>query len=320
MTMQGQGESQPGEGADPLSELTDAIFSVPEDEQERNADPESDEADGGEQEESADDAEEQEGEADEEPVKQKFTIKHDGKDVELELDPGEHVEMLQKAFDYTKKTMALAENTKTVEVDRAKAAEFRAQHEQAANETLSRLEAFRSFMESQVGEPPSVDIIHLEGAETYLARKELYEQRKGQLRQAEAAIEHTQAEKHRERQAYLQRTASESIAALQNTLSGWNEKTLPDLEAYVQQYGLNPQSAEAGYVQKGLWELAHKAKAYDAIQAQKAQMKPTAQLTKVAKPSAANQSGKATERAKREAEFYKSPSVDSLAQLFITRK
>ena len=64
----------------------------------------------------------------------------------------------------------------------------------------------------------------------------------------------------------------------------------------------------------GFWQLAHKAKAYDAIQAKKAEMKPTEKLAKVAKPSAANQSGKATERAKRDAAFYKNPSVDTLAE------
>jgi hypothetical protein len=61
--------------------------------------------------------------------------------------------------------------------------------------------------------------------------------------------------------------------------------------------------------------MAHKAKAYDAIQARKAEMKPVKQLTKVNKPAAANTTGKQAERSKREADFNKNPSVDNLARL-----
>lgn len=309
MTMQGQGESQPGESVDALDDLANALSGNEQDEGEEAAPEESnseeqDESEGGEDEEQA------EGEDDaEEPI---FTITHDGKEVSLKQ--SELIEQAQKGFDYTKKAMAVAEERKTVEAERARASEFRAEHEHKANEIAKHLTALVQFLETEVGDPPPIEWAQQDAA-YFLAQKELYEQRKGKLERARQALEHTESERQRERQANLSQRAQETLAALQNTLPGWNENTLPDLEKYVQGFGIKPESAEGGYLLKGLWQLAHKAKAYDAIQATKAQMKPKVSLAKVDKPAAANTSAKVAERVKREAAFNKNPSVDALAAL-----
>jgi hypothetical protein len=309
MTMQGQGESQPGEGVDALEDLANALMpSEQENEESADADPNASEGEEGEQEESNEASGEEEQA--EEPV---FTVKVDGK--EISLKQSELIELAQKGSDYTNKTMAVAEERKAVEAEKARVAEVRKQHEAVNTEVIGRLQAFRDYVQSTLGDPPSTDLIHTHGAEVYLAQKEQHEHRKGQLQQAEAAIQHQMGEAHRKRQAFLAEQADASIKALKNTLPGWNDNTLPELEKYVADHGLTVENAEAGYVQKGLWELAHKAKAYDAIQAQKAQMKPKQQLTKVAKPQAANPTGKAADRVKREAAFNKNPSVDALAAL-----
>lgn len=308
MTMQGQGESQPGEGADALDDLANALIPGEEgDEGERDADPNASEGDEGEQEESEEEeAEESEEAEDEATVK----IIHDGK--EIELKQSEVKELAQKGFDYQKKTMAVAEERKAVEAEKAKAAEIVGRNEQVLSESLGKLEAFHKYMETQVGDPPPVEWAAQDAA-YYLAQKELYEQRKGQLQQAQAGIQQLRNEQHRQRQAAYVAKAQETLKALQDTLPGWSESTMPTLEAYVEKFGISAQSAEQGYVLKGLWELAHKAQAYDAIQARKAEMKPKQQLTKVQKPAAVNTPGKTADRAKREANFNKNPSVDALA-------
>lgn len=304
--MTGQGESQPVGSVDALSDLAAAL------EPEKAEAPQPEESESEETAESEEVETEGEAESEEEAEEPTFTIEHDGKEVTLKQ--SELIELGQKGFDYSKKTMAVAEERKAVEAERARVSEARQKHDAARDETIARLEAVKKYMTEQVGTPPPVEWAATD-AHYYLAQKELYEQRKGQLQQAEAGIAHLMQEKQRERQASLQQQANDTIAALKNTLPGWSDTSLAELEKYVQTHGLNPDNAEAGYVQKGLWELAHKAKAYDALMAQKAQIKPKAQLTRVDKPAAANPVGKAAERAKREAEFNKNPSVDALANL-----
>ena len=309
MSMQGDGASQPGDSGDPLSDLVDAM--IPKDEE---AAPE--EAESEDSAESEESETEESAEGEEEAEEPTFTIKHDGKDVILKQ--SELIELSQQGFDYSKKTMAVAEERKAAEAERSKATEVRVKNEEVLTDSIGKLEAFEKYMLDQIGSPPPIEWAAQDAA-YYLAQKEIYEQRKGQLQQAQAGIEHLRSEQQRQRQAHLQTKAAETVKALRDTLPSWNEKTLPELETYVHALGLNPDSAGDGYLHQALWQLAHKAKAYDAIQASKAQMKPKQQLTKVAKPQAANPSGKAAERIQRDAAFHKSPSVDALADFLRSR-
>ena len=70
------------------------------------------------------------------------------------------------------------------------------------------------------------------------------------MQQVEAAIAHQSEEGQRERQAHLNRQAQATIKALRDTLPGWNEQTLPELEKYVDGYGLSLDSAADGYLHK----------------------------------------------------------------------
>jgi len=121
-----------------------------------------------------------------------------------------------------------------------------------------------------------------------MLRKEQYEIEKGKLHRAHEAISNVEQEAQRSRQARIVQQAEETEKALRDTLPGWNDKTLDELVAYAEKVGLTPKTANDAFVQKGLWELAYKAKAYDDIQAKKADLKPVAQLAKVAKPQASN--------------------------------
>lgn len=311
MQMQGDGpEDQPGEGVTDLDALADAISG--EQEEEEGA-PE--ESGGDESEESEGEEEEAEEEAEPEDEEEEATIvlKHEGK--EIPLKQSEVVELAQKGFDYSQKTMAVAKERDAVKAEREKVTSYRQEAEQARTTQLNQLQALEQFYSQQLGDPPPVEWAQQDVA-FYVAEKERYEARKGQLDQARSAIGYLQDEQARQRQAWIIQQADECESALKDTLPGWNESTLPELAEYAGKYGLTPKSADVAFVQKGLWEVLHKAKAYDALLAKKAEMKPVNKLVKTVKPSAANPVGKAAARAKREAEFNKNPSVESLAAIF----
>jgi hypothetical protein len=306
MSMVGDGESQPTEGVSSIDDIAEALAG------DLNAPVESDSEESEETEEVEAEEEEAAEEEEDEGEEPKFTIKVDGKDVELTKT--ELIERAQKGTDYTQKTMAVAEERKAAEQERAKAAEYRQQLEQGQAETLRRLEAFTKYMETQVGTRPDATMLDYDTA-GYLRQKEQYEARRGQLQQAYAARQQIEQEQARQRQAWINEQAATTEKILKDTLPGWNDDTLHALADYAGKLGLTPQTAEAALLTPGFWQLAHKAQAYDAIQAKKATLKPTEKLTKVVKPQASNPTGKVAERAKREAAFNKNPSVDALADL-----
>lgn len=300
---------QPVESVDSLSDLADLM----------DASEESDTLDESDEGEESDEAEveegdEPEGDEDEAESDPTIVIKHDGKDVELKL--SEVKNLAQQGFDYSKKTMAHAEQVKAVEQVRSQADHYRQQNEAALTETVNRLHALREFSLSQIGEPPPIEWAS-QDANYYLVQKEQYEARKGQLQQTEAAIQHAESDRQRQRQAWITSQADATEQALRDTLPGWNDNTLTELAEYAAKHGLNPQTVDVAFVQKGLWELAHKAKAYDALLAKKAELKPVAQLAKVHKPSASNQPNRSTlSRANAEKKFAANPqSMDALADL-----
>jgi hypothetical protein len=306
-------QGQPSEGVDALDDLAAAL--EPEGEGEERAAPEEGEESEGEQEgeEGEESDEPEEGEEEEVGDDPTVKLKHDGKEIELKL--SEALTLAQQGYDYSKKTMAVAEERKAVQAEREQAEAHRKQVEATNTEALARLDAYTKYMETQVGQPPSAELLTTHGADVYLAQKEQYEARKGQLQQAYQAAQAIRQEEARQRQASIEQKAASTEKVLRDTLPGWGDDTLMELSDYADTLGLNPKSAEAAMLEPGFWQLAHKAKAFDAIQAKKAQMKPTEKLAKVVKPSAANQSGKAAARAKREAAFHKNPSVDTLADL-----
>jgi len=310
MEMTGQGDSQPVEGASALDDLATALEGKPDNEPERDADPDAGDSDEGEQEVEADedDSEESEEAEDEATVK----IVHDGKEVELKL--SEAKELAQKGFDYQTKTMALAEERKALEPIKARAEEARQHNEQALNAATLHLQAVVEFLQSELGDPPPIEWAH-QDAGMYIAHKDQYESRKGKLEKAQHALQATQHEQHRQRQALIAQTISETRATLKSTLPDWDHAKENELAEYVSKAGLTPDKSDLAFWQAGFWQLAHKARAYDAIQSRKAEMKPVKQLAKVNKPAAANTTGKQAERSKREAEFNKNPSVANLARI-----
>lgn len=311
MTMQGDAlDGQPGESDVTLSTLAEEMDG---DEGEESLDEsvdgeESDEAEVSEAEEGEDEGED---DAEDDPT---IVLKHDGKEVQLKL--SEVKNLAQQGFDYSQKTMAVAEERKAVAAEREQVTQVRQQAAEYANETVSRLEAFSQYMEQQLGSPPDVAMASYDVGQ-YIAQKEAYEARKGQLYEARAAIQTVQDEQARKRQAWIAEKAEATERALKDTLPGWNDDTLNELVGYAGKLGLSPQNVDVAMLEPGFWQLAQKAKAYDALQAEKAKLKPTAQLAKVSKPSASNPSNRAAiKRAEAEKRFAANPtSINALADL-----
>lgn len=252
---------------------------------------------------------EAEGEEQEEPT---FTIKVDGKEVNLKQ--SELIEQAQKGFDYTQKTMAVAEERKAAEAERTKASEFRQQSEQALQEQIVRLQAVEKFMQAQVGDPPPIEWAQQDAA-FYLAQKQLYEDRKGQLGQASEAIQELLHEQQRQRQAWIGERIESTEKALRDTLPGWDDNVSADYIKYAGGLGLTTQTVGTAFLEPGMWQLIHKAKQYDAILAKKAEMKPVNQLPKVAKPGTNNQPPQLARRQEAMKRHKTAPSINTLADL-----
>lgn len=310
MTMQGQGASQPGEGELSLDSLAAMMGSdeSPEESEESEEGSEESEVEDAEGEESSDEAAEESEDADEPTL----TITHDGKEVVVKR--SEAIELAQKGFDYTKKAMALADERKALEPIKAKAEELRQHHEAALNETAARLQAVVDFMAAELGEPPPVEWASHD-AGYYIAQREQYEGRKGKLEKAQHALLQTQHEQARQRQARIVQKIEETQAALKSTLPDWDHAKEAELVNYVAQNGLTADKSDMAFLESSFWLLAHKAKAYDALQAEKAKLKPVSKLQKVIKPSANNQPPQLAKYQEAVKAHKAKPSLNSLANL-----
>ena len=308
--MEGQAEKQPAETVD-LDGIAGLIDMDVEAEIEDEAgEPESEEEQG-----EAPEGEEQDADEDEESEEADTEIlTHEGKEVRMKK--SEVLELAQKGFDYTKKTMALAEERKALEPVKQQYQERLTQHEQALTETMHRLQTAADFLESELGQPPSTDLASYD-AGAYIAQKEAYQARVDKLRNTYGQLQHLEQQQNQLRQSQLLEKANETEKYLVEHLPGWKdapEKSLAELNSYIKEFGLSPETTKEAYVEKGLWEIAHKAREYDRLMAQKATLKPKAELPKVNKP-AANHNPTNVRQQEALKRFKSKPSLETLANL-----
>ena len=309
MQMEGDGrEGQPAESVVSLESLADAM-----DEGGAALD---DPGESEESEESEDDgveADEAEAEG-EEPDDSDATVvlEHNGKEVTVSKE--EAKKLAQMGFDYTSKTMAVAEERKAVEAEKAQVSEVRSRHEMALQAQLERLEAVERFMQAQIGDPPPIEWAQQDAA-YYLAQKELHESRKGQLQEASKAVKQVREEAQRQRQAMILEQAEQTEKALRDTLPGWSDAVMQEYVEYAGGLGLSVKNADLAFLQPGMWQLIHKAKQFDALLAKKAEMKPVAQLPKVSRPGNNNQPPQLARRQEAMKRHKSAPSLNTLADL-----
>lgn len=303
---------QPGESVDSLSSIADLMDDDAAPEEELTLD----ESEGEESDESEEDAPDEEQPEDEDDAADDatFTLKVNGKDITVTK--AELIELGQKGADYTAKTMAVAEERKAVEAIKAQTEQVRQQYEQTHQQALSQAQAVAQFLQTQLGQPPSIELLHTQGSDVYLAHKAEYEHRQAQLQQVMSGVEQMQGEAHRQRQAWLAQQADATEQALRDTLPGWNDDTLVNLADFGRKHGLDPASVAEAFVQKGFWEVLHKAQQFDALQERKATLKPKTELPKVNKPKASPQTPRGiVARQEAEKRYRAKPSIDSIADL-----
>lgn len=310
--MEGQAEKQPAETVD-LDGIA-GLIDLPDAEAETDdeaGEPESEEEQGDDLEGEEQDADEESDDSDEDETE---ILTHEGKEVRLKK--SEVLELAQKGFDYTKKTMALAEERKALEPVKQQYQERLTQHEQALTETMHRLQTAADFLESELGQPPSTELASYD-AGAYIAQKEAYQARVDKLRNTYGQLQHLEQQQNQLRQSQLLEKANETEKYLVEHLPGWKdapEKSLAELNSYIKEYGLSPETTKEAYVEKGLWELAHKAREYDRLMERKATLKPKAELPKVNKP-AANHNPTNVRQQEAFKRFKAKPSLDTLADL-----
>lgn len=310
--MEGQGANQPAETVDldGIAGLIDTT-DVEAETEEQAGESDSEEEQGEELEGEEQDADEESDDSDEDETE---ILTHEGKEVRLKK--SEVLELAQKGFDYTKKTMALAEERKALEPVKQQYQERLTQHEQALTETMHRLQTAADFLESELGQPPSTDLASYD-AGAYIAQKEAYQARVDKLRNTYGQLQHLEQQQNQLRQSQLLEKANETEKYLVEHLPGWKdapEKSLAELNSYIKEYGLSPETTKEAYVEKGLWELAHKAREYDRLMERKATLKPKAELPKVNKP-AANHNPTNVRQQEAMKRFKQKPSLDTLAGL-----
>ena len=308
--MEGQAEKQPAETVD-LDGIAGLIdMDVEADTEEQAGEPESEEEQG-----EAPEGEEQDADEDEESEEADTEIlTHEGKEVRMKK--SEVLELAQKGFDYTKKTMALAEERKALEPVKQQYQERLTQHEQALTETMHRLQTAADFLESELGQPPSTELASYD-AGAYIAQKEAYQARVDKLRNTYGQLQHLEQQQNQLRQSQLLEKANETEKYLVEHLPGWKdapEKSLAELNSYIKEFGLSPETTKEAYVEKGLWEIAHKAREYDRLMERKATLKPKAELPKVNKPSA-NHNPTNVRQQEALKRFKSKPSLETLANL-----
>lgn len=224
----------------------------------------------------------------------RLKLKYNGE--EIEKDEPEVIELAQKGFDYTKKTMDLAKERE----------DFRAKSKQELDTKVKEYDdklqlAEKAIWETLMPEIQSIDwnklaaenpsewaqkYQYVQGVNARLAQIQSERQKIGQQRETEAVENH-------------QKQAKEAVEILQKDIPGWNN----DLYGNILKSGV-----EAGFKQeevnaitdpraiKVLW----KAMQYDALQkAKPAVEKKVAQVPKVAKPGTAEKPDQTAEQWKK---------------------
>lgn len=313
MPSEGPAIEQP-ETAESIGALLNEPDEAQEDEQEAPEGEEPQAEDAGE--EGADD--EQEAAEDEQDAKpdddEEVTFERDGHEVKVKK--SEIPELVEKGYDYTKKTMALADERRTLESERETIQAARAEVEKTQVQAVEDLRAISQFLEKTIGEPPPISLAQQDPS-LYLIQRQQYDARKDQYQQAVQALGHAsrQAETERQRKRDEKQAQTERVL---NTLPGWEGKTkekVSEVAQYLVKAGLTGELAGSAALEPSFWQIADKAMQYDALKTKSA-AKPNNPPPKTAKPNSANpiNTAQATRKAKFE-RFDKNPTLENLGAL-----
>lgn len=251
---------------------------------------------------------EEETEEEEKPA-EVYTVKVDGKEIEVTLDE------LQKGYsrtqDYTRKTQQIAETRKAVE---AEAAAIRAEREQYAQ----LLGALKQQLESAEA-PPDLDRLYNEDPIEWVRQRELLRDKQEKL----AAIQSEQArlsqlteqQRAKELQAHLasqQEALIQAVPEWKDPKKAQAEKAL--LVEFGKKIGFSDEELKNVYDHRAVIAL-RKAALYDQMMSKRGQIKPVVNNgPRPAKPSAAGRVSQTTEGTRAKQRLAKTGRVDDAAR------
>lgn len=259
--------------------------------------------------ETTDEQSEDSDEAEEEEQPQVFTVKVDGKEIEVTLDE------LQKGYsrtqDYTRKTQQIAETRKQVE---AEAAAIRAEREQYAQ----LLGALQQQLESADEKPVDWERLYAEDPIEWVRQRELArdkEQKKLAIQSEQQRLSQLTAQQRAEE---LKATLAEQQAALIQAVPEWKDEKKAKAEKallieFGQKVGYSEEELKNVFDHRAVVTL-RKAALYDQMMSKRKDIKPVVNNgPRPVKPSAAGRVSSSTEATRAKQRLAKTGRVDDAA-------
>ena len=210
-----------------------------------------------------------------------YTIKVDGKDVEVTLD--ELQAGYSRQADYTRKSQVLAEQRK-------KADEELAATQQERQRYLSQLEQFNTQADSKLDELKSTDWTRLkeEDPTEYMLKRDQYRELQENKRTVEEEQKNLQYKTQQEQQAKWQEELGRQQEIMAQRLPEWNDPTKgaklkQDIKSFAVKTGFTEQEVDSLIDARSV-DVLHKAMLYDNLLAAKISNKKAKVVPKVTRP------------------------------------
>lgn len=265
----------------------------------------------------AEEAEGEQSEANDETAEPaKFTIKVDGKDVELtEAEVAEHYKNGLRQADYTRKTMEAAEAKKSADAEASKAKAERDRYAQELNNYAIKTHGDIQEQQGLLTE----ELLNSDPVE-YLRQERIFRERQANLAKAQQELQQIgqqqQQEQAEARQSYFQEQQEQLLAKLPE----WKDSTKAQAEAgaikkYLTEQGFTP--AECDFTDHRLILLARDAmKHADLLARAKSAVKKVQPLPTKVERSGTADSGKPDGRTAAMKQLGKTGSIDAAANAF----
>jgi hypothetical protein len=232
---------------------------------------------------SEDDQPAENDDSEDEPAQtRKYTVKIDGKSVEV--DESELIKGYQREADYTRKTQAVAEERKAIEAYKAEVAAERQKYADGVNQITA-------FLQSTAPKPPSADLLESDPVE-YLKQQRSFEDHMTRLNAAKAEQASLSKKEQAERSQNFQRVVQEEYGKAIEAIPAWKDdaKATSEKKAiaeYLINSGKYSPEEVGSLVDHRALVIARKAFLYDSLMEKKAGVeKKVAEAPKVQKPGA----------------------------------
>jgi hypothetical protein len=210
-----------------------------------------------------------------------YTIKVDGKDVEVTLD--ELQAGYSRQADYTRKSQVLAEQRKQADEELAATQQERQRY-------LSQLEQFNTQADSKLNELKSTDWTRLkeEDPTEYMLKRDQYRELQENKRTVEEEQKNLQYKSQQEQQAKWQEELGRQQEIMAQRLPEWNDpnkgpKLKQDIKSFAVKTGFSEQEVDSLIDARSV-DVLHKAMLYDNLLAAKISNKKSKVVPKVTRP------------------------------------